>query len=82
MLTSLAKTYAHLVVLRLALGLVETSSNPCCVIIISRMYRRDQQARRISLITLGNAVALTFGSLIGYGIGYMDGTRGLHSWQW
>ncbi|KAI8886225.1 MFS general substrate transporter [Backusella circina FSU 941] len=82
MLISLAKSYSHLVVLRFVLGLFETSANPCCVMIVNRMYRRNEQAGRVNFIVLGSALALTFGGLIGYGIGHMNDVRGIHSWQW
>ncbi|KAI8886242.1 MFS general substrate transporter [Backusella circina FSU 941] len=81
-LTAIAKSYSHLVALRFALGFFEAGSNPCCILIVNRMYRRSEQARRINFVSLGNAVALTFGGLVSYGIGHMKNIRGIHSWQW
>jgi MFS family permease len=80
--TAFTKNFAQLVALRFILGLFEGGANPCCIMVISRMYRRKEQPRRISFNVLGNGAASSLGGFISFGVGHMSNEKGLHSWQW
>ncbi|KAI8886243.1 MFS general substrate transporter [Backusella circina FSU 941] len=80
--TAFTKSFAQPAALRFILGVFEGGANPCCIMVISRMYRRNEQARRINFNLLGNGLANIVGSFISYGVGYMSNDGGLHSWQW
>lgn len=80
--TFAAKNFAQLAGLRFLLGFFEAAMYPCCVMLISHMYRRREQASRIGVIYICNGLALSVGGFIGYGIGHMDGAMGHSSWQW
>jgi ACS family allantoate permease-like MFS transporter len=80
--TSQVKNFSHLVALRFILGLFEGGVYPCCIMLLSRMYRRSEQPQRFGFINFGIGIALSFGGFIGYGIGHMVDVGGLKSWQW
>lgn len=82
LLTYLGHTFSQLAALRFLLGFFEAGIYPCCIMLISSLYRRKEQAGRIGIVYICNGVAMAFGGLIGYGIGYMDGAGGLRAWQW
>ncbi|GAA5803983.1 hypothetical protein HPULCUR_009468 [Helicostylum pulchrum] len=81
-LTSLSKNFIHLAVFRFLLGVFEAGVFPCSVMLISRVYRRKEQAARIGTIYFTGGVAMTVGGILSYGIGHMDGIAGMKAWQW
>ncbi|CDH61084.1 mfs allantoate transporter [Lichtheimia corymbifera JMRC:FSU:9682] len=67
--TFTAKSFQHLIALRFLLGFFEAAMYPCCIMLISAMYRRREQTARLGFI--------------GYGVGVeMDGVHGHSAWQW
>lgn len=82
LLTFLGKNFSELAGLRFLLGFFEAGIYPCCIMLISALYRRNEQAGRIGLVYICNGVAMAVGGLVGYGIGHMEGVGGLQSWQW
>lgn len=81
LLTYKGSSFAQLAGIRFLLGLFEAGVYPCCIMLISSMYRRNEQAGRIGLVYICNGVAMTIGGFIGYGIGYMN-AGGLSPWMW
>ncbi|CDH48817.1 mfs allantoate transporter [Lichtheimia corymbifera JMRC:FSU:9682] len=78
-----AKSFADLAGLRFLLGFFEAAMYPCCIMLISSMYRRREQAGRLGVIYITNGIALAVGGFIGYGVGlHMDGVGGHGAWQW
>ncbi|KAI9278608.1 major facilitator superfamily domain-containing protein [Phascolomyces articulosus] len=77
-----AKNFPQLAGLRFLLGFFEAAMYPCCIMLISTMYRRREQAARLGVVYICNGVAMAVGGFIGYGIGHMDGALGHKSWQW
>lgn len=69
-------------VFRFFLGVFEAGVFPCSVMLISRVYRRKEQAARIGTIYFTGGVAMTVGGILSYGIGHMDGIAGMKAWQW
>lgn len=81
-LTCLAKDFSQLAALRFLLGFFEAGVYPCCIMLISSMYRRTEQAGRIGSVYICNGIAMAVGGLVGYGIGHMVGVGGMNAWQW
>jgi MFS family permease len=82
LVTFLSKSFSQLTGLRFLLGFFEAGIYPCCIMLISALYRRKEQAGRIGLVYICNGIAMAIGGLIGYGIGHMQGIGGLAAWQW
>lgn len=80
--TSEAKNFSQLAALRFLLGFFEAGIYPCCIILISTMYRRREQAGRLGVVYICNGLAMAFGGLIGYGVGNMTDVRDKSPWQW
>ncbi|KAI9018502.1 major facilitator superfamily domain-containing protein [Phycomyces nitens] len=81
-LTSLGKNFSQLAALRFLLGFFEAGVYPCCIMLISIMYRRTEQAGRIGALYICNGIAMAIGGLISYGIGHMVNVGGKAPWQW
>lgn len=81
LLTYKASSFAQLAGIRFLLGFFEAGVYPCCIMLISSMYRRNEQAGRIGLVYICNGVAMALGGFIGYGVGYIN-AGGLSPWQW
>ncbi|OBZ87200.1 hypothetical protein A0J61_04751 [Choanephora cucurbitarum] len=77
-----AKNFSQLAALRFLLGFFEAGIYPCCIMLISTMYRRTEQSGRIGCVYICNGLALAVGGLIGYGIGHMANVGGKAAWQW
>ncbi|KAI9263868.1 major facilitator superfamily domain-containing protein [Helicostylum pulchrum] len=80
--TCVGKNFSQLAALRFLLGFFEAGIYPCCMMIVSCMYRRNEQAGRIGCVYICNGIAMAVGGLVGYGIGHMMGVRGMNGWQW
>ncbi|KAG2226507.1 hypothetical protein INT45_014251 [Circinella minor] len=80
--TSEGKNFSQLAALRFLLGFFEAGIYPCCIMLISTMYRRREQAGRLGVVYICNGVAMAFGGLIGYGIGNMNDVGNKAPWQW
>lgn len=77
-----AKNFSQLAALRFLLGFFEAGIYPCCIMIVSSLYRRSEQAGRIGCVYICNGIAMAIGGLVGYGIGHMMGVHGMNAWQW
>jgi MFS family permease len=80
--TAFSTSFSHLVISQLMLGLFEASILSCCVMVVSRMYRRSEQPRRISFFVFGDGMAMILSGVVGFGVGHIDTTDSLRSWQW
>ncbi|KAI8377441.1 major facilitator superfamily domain-containing protein [Radiomyces spectabilis] len=80
--TSQGKNFSQLAALRFLLGLFEAGIYPCCIMLISTMYRRVEQPARLGCVYICNGLAMAVGGLVSYGIGYMHNVRGMSAWQW
>ncbi|EXJ86836.1 hypothetical protein A1O3_03790 [Capronia epimyces CBS 606.96] len=67
---------------RFFLGLAEAGLYPSIITHLCNWYRSDEMAKPIMwLYAIGNLAGI-LGSLLAYGISYLDGKHGLSSWQW
>ncbi|KAI9497524.1 major facilitator superfamily domain-containing protein [Zychaea mexicana] len=78
---ALGKNFEQLAGLRFLLGFWEASTYPCIFLLISTLYRRQEQVVWFSTMFICNAAATSIGGLIGYGIRSMHGARGISAWQ-
>ncbi|VUC31689.1 unnamed protein product [Clonostachys rosea] len=76
------KNYHQAIALRLLLGAAEAGLYPGLVFLISTIYQRSQQAKRVSILPLSAAISGAFGGLIAYGIQSMGDKAGLSPWRW
>lgn len=69
-------------ILRFLLGVFEAGVLSCAYMLISRVYRRKEQAGRIGAVYFSGGFSLSFGGILSYGIGHMDGIAQMRAWQW
>jgi len=82
-LEAAAKSYTHLVILRIFMGILESALTPASITMLSCWYRPAEQSRRALLYTSSVTVGGAFGGLLAGGItGSLEGAKGLRGWQW
>lgn len=80
--TGFTHTYHQALACRLVLGVFEAGLIPSMVFMISTIWNREQQAKRVAILYCATAVSGAFGGLIAYAI-QKDGSRhGLEAWRW
>lgn len=77
-ITSVAGLYA----VRLVLGACEAGLFPALNLYLTMVYKRDEQATRVSYLFVCTAIAGAFGGLLAYSILKMDGVAGMAGWRW
>lgn len=80
--TGFAQNYHQLIACRLLLGVFESASPPCFMMLISMMYPRQEQSKRNASIFYGICMSGAFGGLIAYGVQVMGPRHGLAAWRW
>ena len=73
---------AGLYVVRLILGACEGGLFPGLNLYLTMIYRREEQAKRVSYLFVCTAISGAFGGLLAYGILHMDGIAGYEGWRW
>lgn len=81
-LTGLVDSYAALVACRLLLGAVEAGLFPGLNVYLTFFYTKHELALRVGYLFVSAAIAGALGGLLAYGIGHMDGVRGMLGWRW
>lgn len=77
-LTSVGGLYAA----RLVLGACEGGLFPALNLYLTMVYKREEQAKRVSYLFVCTALAGAFGGLLAYVILKMDGVAGYAGWRW
>lgn len=67
---------------RLVLGACEGGLFPALNLYLTMVYKREEQAKRVSYLFVCTALSGAFGGLLAYGILQMDGVAGLQGWKW
>lgn len=80
--TAFIKNYHQALVMRILLGLFEAALFPCLAFVVSTVYSRLHQAKRIATLYGGAAISGAFGGLIAYGIQVRGERLGLAAWRW
>uniref|UniRef100_A0A8H7K3H3 Major facilitator superfamily (MFS) profile domain-containing protein n=1 Tax=Bionectria ochroleuca TaxID=29856 RepID=A0A8H7K3H3_BIOOC len=80
--TGFTHSYGQAMACRLILGAFESGLLPCMIFIISTVWSRHQQAKRVAVIYCATTISGAFGGLIAYGIQTMGTRLGLEAWRW
>lgn len=80
--TGFSKTFGQALACRLLLGVFESGLLPGMIFIISTIWSREQQAKRVAVIYGSTTISGAFGGLIAYGIQTMGTQRGIEPWRW
>ncbi|KAK6008156.1 hypothetical protein QM012_000059 [Aureobasidium pullulans] len=80
--TGFIQNYSQAIAVRVLLGAFEAGLVPSVVFIISTIWEREKQSKRVAIIYACNCLSGAFGGLIAYGIESMGTQRGLESWRW
>lgn len=80
--TGFCRTYGQAMAARLVLGAFESGLLPSMIFVISTIWNRRQQAKRVAVIYCATTISGAFGGLIAYGIQTMGKRRGLEPWRW
>ncbi|TXT10884.1 hypothetical protein VHUM_01635 [Vanrija humicola] len=81
--TAAADNFAHLVVVRFFLGVLESPFFPGALFLLSSWYTKKELAFRTSILYCGSYLSGAFAGLIAAGVQRgLKGKRGLTSWQW
>ncbi|TDZ36770.1 putative transporter [Colletotrichum spinosum] len=67
---------------RLILGACEAGLFPALNLYLTMVYKREEQAKRVSYLFVCTAIAGAFGGLLAYSILKMDGIAGYEGWRW
>lgn len=73
---------AGLYTVRLILGACEAGLFPALNLYLTMVYKREEQATRVSYLFVCTAIAGAFGGLLAYSILKMDGVAGYAGWRW
>ncbi|SJL13922.1 related to allantoate permease [Armillaria ostoyae] len=76
------KSYHGLIIARVFLGLAEAGLPPGVAFLITIWYRREDQARPLSLYFSTATLSGAFGGLLAFAIEKMDGLGNLRGWAW
>lgn len=66
---------------RLILGCCEAGLFPCLNLYLTMVYRREEQAKRVSYLMNCAAISGAVGGLLAYGLLQMDGVAGKAGWR-
>ncbi|KAF4979330.1 hypothetical protein FDECE_18080 [Fusarium decemcellulare] len=80
--TGFIHNYTQAIVVRLLLGFAEAGVFPAITFVVSTIYPRESQGKRVAILYAATALAGAFGGLIAYGIQMMGDRLGLEAWRW
>ncbi|KAK0211373.1 MFS transporter [Desarmillaria ectypa] len=82
MIIAASRNYSTLIGLRFLLGTFEAGFFPGMIYFLTFWYRLQERALRLSYVIAGAPLGGAFGGSIAYGVGFMNGVRGLQAWRW
>lgn len=80
--TATVKTYEQLLAVRAILGMAEAVFFPGAIYYLSAWYTKKELGKRIASLYIAQQVGNAFGGLFAAAIFQLDGTHGIHGWQW
>ena len=80
--TGFIQNVAALYAMRLLLGACEAGLFPCLNLYLTMVYRREEQAKRVSYLMSCAAISGAVGGLLAYGLLHMDGIGGKAGWRY
>ncbi|KAI1184841.1 MFS general substrate transporter [Nemania serpens] len=75
-------SYAQITGVRFLLGVFEAGLFPGLVYYLTFWYKTDERSVRVAFILASATLAGAFGGAIAYGVGHINGARGLSGWRW
>lgn len=81
-LSGLVQSFGGLVACRIILGVVEAGLFPGLNVYLTFFYTKHELARRVGYLFVSAAIAGAVGGLLAFGIGHMEGVRGMSGWRW
>ncbi|RWA12994.1 hypothetical protein EKO27_g2118 [Xylaria grammica] len=75
-------SYAQITGVRFLLGVFEAGLFPGLVYYLTFWYKTDERSVRVAFILASATLAGAFGGAIAYGVGHINGVRGLSGWRW
>lgn len=80
--TGFIESVGSLYATRLILGVCEAGLFPCLNLYLTMVYRREEQAKRVSYLMSCAAISGAVGGLLAYGLLHMDGIGGKAGWRY
>jgi MFS family permease len=80
--TGFVNNYGQLLAVRLLLGALEAGLFPGLNVYLTFFYTKRELALRVGYLFVSAALAGAVGGLLAYGIGHMEGLRGMNGWRW
>jgi MFS family permease len=80
--TGFVQNVAALYATRLILGACEAGLFPCLNLYLTMVYRREEQAKRVSYLFSCAAISGGVGGLLAYALLHMDGIGGKAGWRY
>lgn len=80
--TGFVHNYHQALACRLVLGFFEAGLLPSIIFIISTIWNKRQQGKRIAVIYCATTISGAFGGLFAYGVQSMGTRAGLEPWRW
>ncbi|KAI2697539.1 hypothetical protein CBS147332_5696 [Penicillium roqueforti] len=77
-----AQNFAQVAGVRFLLGVLEAGLFPGLVFYLTFWYKVSERSLRVAFILASATLAGAFGGAIAYGVGHMNGVRGLSAWRW
>ncbi|KAI1626348.1 major facilitator superfamily domain-containing protein [Exophiala viscosa] len=77
---SACNSFGGLIVVRLLLGVFESASAPCLILITGMWYKRAEQPLRVAIWYLGVGAGTIIGALSSFGFQFYEG-KAFRSWQ-
>ncbi|KAE8378532.1 major facilitator superfamily domain-containing protein [Aspergillus bertholletiae] len=74
--------FAELAALRFLLGAAEAGAFPGMIYYFTFWYKPVERASRIAVFMCSATLSGAFGGAIAYGVGHLNGARGLEGWRW
>ncbi|KAI0448201.1 DNA-repair protein rad2 [Xylaria telfairii] len=74
--------FGSLLALRVLLGAFEAGLFPGLNVYLTFFYTKRELALRVGYLFVSAAIAGALGGLLAYGIGHLDGVRGMSGWRW
>ncbi|KAH7374554.1 pantothenate transporter liz1 [Plectosphaerella cucumerina] len=80
---ALVKSYHHLIILRVFVGIMEAGFAPGILLIFSSWYKRNEQSKRFAVFMSAAILSGAFGGLLAGAItGGLEGAHGIRGWRW
>ncbi|WWD06976.1 hypothetical protein V865_005073 [Kwoniella europaea PYCC6329] len=80
--TAAAKTFHHLLVIRVMLGVTEAVYFPGMIYFLSAWYTKNELGKRLSALFMFQMVGNAFGGFVAAACLTLDGRYGISGWRW